>query len=319
MVKLPYGSALKPETRFFLSERIQHDQFRSVLDAIGDTHATGMGDARGMLLLGDTGIGKTTVAKAYVDKYISECGSLVTSEGSKKPILYISIPSDATTIGILTKLLNALEHEDCMSGTQARLMHRFMKAAKTAGVEMIILDEFQHLLRNQAQKRTRQAANAIKTLHDDLNIPIVMIGLPESLDVVAAHPELYRRFTYEQIELKPFALETDAEIESFANYMKSCASILMKVDVKTSKLWSDAMLYRIHVATEGKPALISRLFEKILQKTDLSETLKKDHFAKVYPGMRLVPELGVFNPFSASIEACQKKYMEFQLKRGTAC
>lgn len=319
MSKLPFGSKLKSETRYFLSELVQHDQFRSVLDAIGNTHATGMGNARGMLLLGDTGTGKTTVAQAYIKKYKAQYEHLETEEISRNPILHVSIPSDATTIGILTKLLNELEHEDCLTGTQARLTHRFIKAAQTSGVEMIILDEFQHLLRNQAQKRTRQAANAIKTLHDDLNMPIVMIGMPESIDVVAAHPELYRRFTYEQIELKPFSLETPEEMESFANYMKSCAAFLRKVDVKTSSLWSEAMLYRFHLATAGKPALISRVFEKVLQKSNLSETLGKAHFAKAYSGMRLVPELEAFNPFTASIEACQKKYFELQAERDEAC
>jgi hypothetical protein len=319
MIKLPFGSQLKAETRHFLDQRIQHDQFLTVLEAIGNTHATGMSKARGMLLLGDTGTGKTTIADTYIDKYLQECGSLESNELTRKPILKISIPSDATTIGILTKLLGELDHEDCVTGTQARLMHRFIKAAKAYRVEMLILDEFQHLLRNQAQKRTRQAANTIKTLHDDLNIPILMIGMPESRQIIEAHSELYRRFTYEQIELKSFSLDSEEETESFRNYIKSCASILLSTDVKTTKLWSDSMLLRFHVATSGKTALISRIFEKVLQKTELSETLKKEHFANVYTGMRLVPEIGPFNPFLASIEACEKRYAELHTQGGEKC
>lgn len=319
MLKLPFGSQLKKETRFFLDQRIQHDQFLTVLEAIGDTHATHMAQARGMLLLGDTGTGKTTVADTYISKYLQECDSLESDELTKKPILKISIPSDATTIGILTKLLNELNHEDCVTGTLSRLMHRFMKAAKAYGVEMVILDEFQHLLRNQAQKRTRQAANAIKTLHDDLNIPIVMIGMPESRQVIEAHSELYRRFTYEQIELVPFSLDTEGETENFRSYIKSCALTLLESEVKTVKLWSDSMLLRIHVASRGKAALISRIFERVLQKTDLSTQLKREHFAAVYSGMRLVPELKAFNPFSASIEACQKQYAKHQAQGSESC
>lgn len=316
MLKLPFGSLRKPETEVFLSETIQHHQFLDALNKIGNTHGTAMGDAKGMLLIGDTGTGKSTVADTYINKYLQGYGSLDTDETTFNPILKISIESDATIIGILTKLLRELDHENCDTGTQAKLTHRFVRSAKERGVELIILDEFQHLLRNQALKRTRNTANALKTLHDDLKIPFVMIGMPESREVVEAHPELYRRFTFQQVELCGFSLDTEEEKVSFESYMKSCASILLNAGVKTSKIWSEAMLLRFYVATKGRPAHIASIFERVLQDTDLSERLTKDDFARSYQGMRLVREIGAFNPFSASIEACQKKYIQLQTKEG---
>ena len=61
-------------------------------------------------------------------------------------------------------------------------------------VELLIFDEFQHFLRDQAKSNTRGVVNHIKLMMDQHKLAVVMAGTPAGYRSIAQHDELYQRF-----------------------------------------------------------------------------------------------------------------------------
>ncbi|MDB9323932.1 TniB family NTP-binding protein [Nodularia spumigena] len=94
-----------------LSEKLQivnniyvlYPRLQEILAAIEYCHHFSLGKAEPecMFLSGHTGVGKTTIYKAYANKY----PRLVIRDGTFIPILAVTIPSPATVKTVVTKLL----------------------------------------------------------------------------------------------------------------------------------------------------------------------------------------------------------------------
>ena len=291
----------------FNSKTILHSQLKTAIKAISNTHSMSGIVGTGMLLLGPSGVGKTKILENYTKTYLAKQTGLETKTLSKKPILSIRIPASPSPKAILEKLLTAAGHPFTTSNTQSVLEKRLSAVIKNQHVSLIIFDEFQHMLRTQAQKSTRAVLNFIKVLMDENQIAIVMAGTPESLESIREHEELYQRFTHEHITLKPFKLESHEEISNYSSYLSACEQILNDLGVSCISLTSEINLARIYLATDGKPRLINRLIVKAIQSAPDIVNLTLIDFALANTNPPLNPKLGKFNPFQAKADAIKKR------------
>ncbi|NRP10112.1 MULTISPECIES: TniB family NTP-binding protein [unclassified Marinobacterium] len=294
----------------FNSKTILHSQLKTAIQAISNTHSMSGIVGTGMLLLGPSGVGKTRILENYTKTYLDKQSDLETKTLTKKPILSIRIPASPTPKAIIEKLLTAAGHPFVTSSTQSVLENRLSAVIKNQHVSLIIFDEFQHMLRAQAQKSTRAVLNFIKVLMDENQIAIVMSGTPESLGSIREHEELYQRFTHEHITLRPFKLGSREEISIFSSYLSVCEHILNDLGVNSISLTSEINLARIYLATDGKPRLINRLIVKAIQRAPNKENLTLIDFALANTNPPLNPKLGKFNPFQAQSEALKKRLKE---------
>ena len=299
----------------FKTKVIHHPAYCAVLEAIENTHAMSGIEGTGMLLLGTPGVGKTTSLEKYIERYMVIYGETESDTKTSYPIVKISIPSKPTIKGVIIKILNAVEHPD-LTGSQAQLEVRLSRFIKTQDVEMLIFDECQHLLKEQAQISTRNVVNFIKTLMDDHQLAVIMAGIPEAKHSIIQFEELYQRFTAEHIELHPFSTEDTEERQRFCGYLNACRSILESMDVKTIDLATETMQERIELATQGLPRLINRLLVKAITLGDLNKTLNLNDFIQAYSKAQLNRELGLFNPFSAQPAKVSEKLKTLREKMG---
>ncbi|WP_417227900.1 TniB family NTP-binding protein [Amphritea sp.] len=279
---------------------IQYEMHLSVLKAIGNTHDMSGTEGSGMLLLGMPGVGKTRTIEKYIETYMKGYGETESDTLTLCPIVKISIPSKPTVKGLIIKILNTVGHP-ALSGSEAQLDARLGCFIQKQGVEMLIFDECQHLLKEQAQVITRNVVNYIKTLMDEHKLAIVMSGLPEAKSSITQFEELYQRFTAEHIELRPFSLQSKEDQWQFSGYLNTYKRILKESGIVTIDLSSKPMQERIMLATQGVPRLINRLLEKVLSVGDLDKTLGINDFVQAYNKAQLNPDLGTFNPFKADI------------------
>jgi len=283
----------KTETDAFLSKTITHPLFQNAFAALAGAHRTHGNLAKGVMLLGPSGVGKTTVIKYYARSVARS----TTDTHSYKTVLHINTPPSATIKDVLSELLFALGDPAPDKGTERAMNQRFRKLALALKVELLVLDEVQHLLPHNAQKDTRTVSNFIKNLMSDLQIPVVLCGLEEASQIGRGHAEFKRRFAATCI-LRPFSIQTDEDRDYFAQYMLKCEKMLDSVGVKTISLTSEQMIERFFLSSEGKPALISDVIEQALENADLSSTLTVTDYAKAWAFAVHDPlEARVSNPF----------------------
>jgi GTPase SAR1 family protein len=266
----------KPHTEAFLQKTIRNRKFDEATEAISRSHKTTGFNPRGLMLLGASGVGKSTLVNNYRKKF----PDIVYEDRTERPILYVSLHARVTVNDILCSLLAACGDPEPDKGTARSLVMRFNRLAKSLGVQLIIIDEIQHVLPEHTQRRTQEAADAIKSISTDTRIPFILVGLPHGIrlltDTIQSRREedqLIRRFNA-PFHLEPAGLGTNAWKNLMAGYQEA-------IGVPCINLTDEEMLKRFHLATRGLHGFVSTLLEHALEETD-GEQVCMQHLGRAF-------------------------------------
>lgn len=305
---------LKPETLAFERFRIRHEYYKEAMACIGGVHAMAGVGGTGMLLMGIPGVGKSSVLESYIHQYAESRCDLESDTLSKEPILCVSVPSAPTIGSMLRAVLRASRFQVSTGGTVDALREKVDELISNREVQLIIFDEFQHFLREQAQASTRNVVNEIKLLMDRHKLAVVMAGIPQGYRSIAKHEELYQRLAQGQYRLHPFSVKSDTDKHYFASYLASCRKKLDREGVDMIDLRDEIMLQRFFLATKGIPRLIGQLFRNLLEQSDLSQPIALRDFSRTYGTLRLNMDLGTLNPFEAPPKVLAERTLELTKK-----
>lgn len=242
-----------------------------------------------MLIRGETGAGKTTIYKRYEQQF----QRYETENGTTVPVLSATIPVPATVKSLVTKLLLNLGDPLAEKGTVVNQTVRIKRLMETCGVELIILDEFQHFIDRDSLKILKTVADWLKDLLNETRIPIVLIGMPNCDDILEANTQLKRRFSVRE-SLEPFGWNTHQQQQDFRKFLRIVDTKLPLA--KRSNLADQEMAYRFFCATNGVVANVMQIvrraaavaIERSLETLDLAilaETYK-DRLATNNPKMK---------------------------------
>jgi len=289
----------KDVTKRIQDAAILHPKFKEALRAIRYAHSMHGSKEAGMILTGLTGTGKTTAVDTYIDAYLASRPDLETDELTKLPILKVKLTGRPTYKGLHKQILLAADHVK-VSGDSTDLYACIKTMVKEQGVEMLIIDEFQHLLSEQARISTRDVLNLIKNLMDECKFTCLLAGLPDGLEAFVKHDELRQRFAMNRFQLNPFSIKESASIQEFKKYLEVYDKKLKEEGIRSISLASKFMLPRIYLATLGLPRAIIGLISSTLDLNDIKAPLTKHHYAKGYASIFLDNDLNsTFNPFLA--------------------
>lgn len=140
---------------------------------------------------GVSGAGKSSLIQDFLNAHPKVKGG----EVDRTPVLVASLPSSASRKDAASKLLQELGDPRAFRGPLNQLTHRLLEYLQLCGVEMVVLDEFQHLIDSDSQKVLSKTADWIKELVNESNIPFALVGMPEAVRIFDANPQLSRRFT----------------------------------------------------------------------------------------------------------------------------
>lgn len=272
---------------------IKHRAFRTNLGRIDECMSsfTGNGEPMCMLLHGPAGVGKSTLALAY----LADHPPVLSDERKMVPVLNATIPVPATMKNMASELLEKLGDPLSDRGTLEQRTKRLRKLLLECGTRLIILDEFQHFIDRKSERVILDVSDWLKNLISNTSIPVVLIGLPYSRSVLAANEQLLRRFSY-QAELTPFSWTDEAHRKEFIKILDALDGELGKVLGEKSGLKEHAK--RCHAATKGLIALIMKLLNGAAQKAVQSGStrIELEHLAKSFRE-RLLPDKSAPNPF----------------------
>jgi hypothetical protein len=232
---------------------VKHIRFLELCGAIQECQELSAisGEPKCMILEGRSGVGKTTLVKHYAEEY----GRRATDVNGELRVLYLLVPSPVTVkaliIGMLDQLGAATDRSRVLYDQRIRLVH-FLKSL---GVELIILDEFQHLLQHSGSSRT-EVSDFIKNLIKESGIPFLLVGIQGYLDdLLKGNNQLARLFSRRE-NLGNFPLGDAGGNNQFAVFVDLA---LEATKVKIEGLDQREFNRRAHYCTDGVVAAIMDL------------------------------------------------------------
>lgn len=281
----------------FIQHVIPHDCFKNGLIKINNIHATFGDHATGLMLLGLTGTGKTTLLKEYKAFIEEDRGIIDADQQAVMPVLSVRCPASSTPKQLLRKVAEKLGAVPNVRATDAQLEAQVKDLLELRGTEIVFFDEFHHLAKSETGKSSSQVANTIKILMDETQIPFVLAGLPHAEAVINEHEELDRRFQ-QSFEMKVLAHDDPDDLSYCQRLMKSCENNL---GGHTISLSSPEMALRFIYASNGCIAYIIEVLQWAIT-ASAGKKIGMKHLAYGYAQCRSHALSTQLNPFSASFE-----------------
>ena len=226
-------------------ELIHHPKFTRVVREIARIHRRGLeaGVAEGLLLIAQTGSGKTTV----LDYYERQFPRYVVDGVWKIPVLRVRTPESPSVKTMAETLLIAMGDPGASLGNATEKTNRIVRLGKRCKFELLAIDEFQHFYDSKKVTESLRVADWLKLLIETMKIPVVLAGLPRAMVVTNSNPQLRRRFGAPHY-MEPFAFDTKDEQKEFRGVLKSLAASLPAGSVDPSEA---NLAQRFYYATHG--------------------------------------------------------------------
>lgn len=205
------------------------------------------GEPQCMSLEGRTGAGKSTLVKTYVQHFPAS----ETKTGRRMPVLYLEVPSPVGIRDLASAALKRLGDPACVRGTRAALALRLIALIQECEVELVILDDFHHLIDKETHHILAQVSDWLKYLIKETGVPFLVVGIEGHVEVILqANPQLSRLFAARE-SLQPFVWDprqpaTCQEFSRFVEYAERAMGRPLTKDLPRLELLS-----QIHRATEG--------------------------------------------------------------------
>jgi len=296
-----------------------HNDFSNALAGLRETFAMSGFESTGCTLFGDPGVGKSRLIRYFVTEIYAKPEYKPTKSVTPIPIISIRVPGKPTISRICEQILKCTQkHYKPPSRDGDSIMLRVSRVLQYLNIEMIIFDEFQHLLRKHATISTADAVAFIKVLMDEHGLSVVFAGLPEAQSLLEEHPELSQRMSFAKVDLHEFSLKKDGQcnLKDFALYIKSIEVNFNELGITIFPLSNKNMLVRIYLATLGNPRRIGQLFTRVMLRYHDKKQITNQEFQQVFSQMPF-NKMNGFNLFTepqTSVKASFERLLKMQRK-----
>lgn len=174
------------------------------------------GKGRGLLLIGPSGVGKSTLL-AY---YASNFPTIRSGKNIIVPVLLITLPSNASSNGLITAIFKGLNYP---TNSKLEIGERTIKVAEILRlyqVEMLLIDESQHSYYSRTLQELRLVLDTLKVILNASKIACVLVGLNEAEEVVFTNVQITRRHSL-KVEISRFLHDSEEDFAEFRAILKA--------------------------------------------------------------------------------------------------
>lgn len=212
------------------------------------------GVASCLLITGESGSGKSALAKYYVKNN----PVVEQEERTYVPVLHFELRAISTQSEFLRSLLVVTgdPQQGLGARNQGELYDRLVTLIKAIGVELLILDEIQMIIERRSAKVITGIADLFKDLIKDTEIPIVFMGMPWSKYLVDSNQQLNRRISYRHT-IPPFRISQKETRDDYRKFLKMLSDFYrLSAQIKLEEV---SITYRFFAATNGNLSTTSNL------------------------------------------------------------
>jgi len=151
------------------------------------------------------------------------------------------------------------------------MKNRIIHFATKCETRAVFIDEFQHLIDRDTENVLASASDWLKTLVDELSIPVILFGKPEAKRIFEFNSQLDGRYKT-KIELPKFTFDNPLTQEEFRKFL---ASMDFGMPLSSwSNLHSPYLSAKIYYASKGVPRYVKNL---LLEAAKIAWKKGKDH------------------------------------------
>ncbi|WP_211473231.1 TniB family NTP-binding protein [Collimonas humicola] len=284
--------------------------FEDIDGLLGLHRETGI--TQNLLVLGESGTGKTTLCRAIAAKY----PRTVLTERDIVPVLHVPIPCAATIAGVTEAMLAQLGDPSPAFGSISTKTARAIKLARALSVELLLFDEAQHIQDRGRLPTQYHVGDWLKTVMDAINVPTALIGLPRVGQLLQVNEQLRRRFSRRRYLQMGQGGETSIEAECLQLFVSLGATLPISLACGAFG-WAE-MGQRVYYACDGRVAYVKKLLSgaiRIALDRDLREigpTVLEEAFTKEvwWEGV------GQLNPFNSGFRFRKLNQVNEPFERG---
>lgn len=287
---------LYQDLRRFDEEYIEFAAFKAAADAIHTNLEMfrEVGMVQHLVVLGETGTGKSTLCRWLAAAH--PCQRL--PERNIVPVLVVAVPAAATIASMAEAILTALGDPAPNSGSISEKARRIGKLVRGCRVEMILIDEAQHISDRGQSVTHYMVADWLKVLIDDMCVPTVFLGLPRLEALIQTNEQLRRRFS-NRVRLS-IGQDTDRPKHDECLELFQSLGQALPIRIRSEPFEESELGMRLYYASDGRIAHIKKLMAGALRLA-----LEEEHDAiepflleQVFTDEVWWQGVGALNPFS---------------------
>lgn len=256
------------------------------------------GLAQHLLILGDSGTGKSSICRWIGEKY----PRVILLDRDLVPVLIVAVPPAATIASVAEAMLAKLGDPSPTTGSISAKTSRIVTLCRACRVEIVLFDEAQHI-HDRGQIATHyMVGDWLKNLIDTLGVPTVFLGLPRLELLLQVNEQLRRRFSKRQ-RLALGQSDTESIHTECLQLFVTLGSCLPIPLSSGDYSWPE-MGIRLYHASDGRVAYIKKLLASALQyalETELSQIGPKQ-LEQVFTEDVWWEGVGALNPFNPAFE-----------------
>ena len=203
-----------------------------------------------LFIYGETNNGKTKIVEHFMRRHPANDNPH--GEDAHVPLLNIQMPFAPDPRRFYRVILDQLFATYRPSDTTARLETQSMNILRDCGIKMLIIDELHNILSARIDKQ-RQFLNLIRYIGNELQVPMVCVGIRDGLTALQHDKQLENRF-------EPFHLPEWKDGEDYHQVLHTFVK-LMPLKKDSGLAYSD-LAYDILYLSEGTIGEITDLIRR---------------------------------------------------------
>ena len=274
----PIKERLEWRKKMFIRHPKAAQGIDAVIERIDRTAMTGM--SSGVLIVGETGSGKTTVG-LHICELIRSRAVPQNPDADHVPVVMVKCPEVSSRKQVLVQILLGMGAAFPKKHTYTDLLRQLKAIAGPIGLLAIIIDDLQDLLRGRTRRGVQEIALALRDIMDLLGITLALLGTPESVVVINDNLQLRKRIPY-RTSLPYFDLNNPNELQNFKKLIHE-VELWLPLEFE-SRLEDGEMLVRLLKATNGIFQYLLDLLDQAIVEAcgDGAELIEIDHLSRAF-------------------------------------